>query len=117
MVGNGLEPIPIPASDIELLRERIDRLQNVEPHPYLVLGDHVRITVGPLAGLEGILVRKKNEFRIVITVEAIMKSFSIEADADTVEPIRTSAPNQQMPSLARDVRYSVVQSLRFRAHA
>jgi transcription antitermination factor NusG len=96
IVSNGPNPMTIPASDIELLRDRIDRLENIQPHPYLAIGDHVRITAGPLTGLHGILVRKKNELRIVITVEAIMKSFSIETDADAVEPVRTSIAQPDM---------------------
>jgi len=100
IVGSGPEPTAIAASDIEVLRERIDRVGNVQPHPYLAVGDYVRITAGPLAGLRGILVRKKNELRIVITVEAIMRSFSIETDVDAVEPLRTPLERPDMGYLS-----------------
>jgi transcription antitermination factor NusG len=103
IVGSRPGPIAIPTSDIELLRERIDRLGDVQPHPYLAIGDHVRVTDGPLTGLEGILIRKKNGFRIVITVEAIMKSFSIETDLCAVEPVRSPA---ELP----DVRCSLARN-------
>ena len=97
IVGSGSQPIAIPRSDIELLRERINRFGNVQPHPYPAVGDHVRITAGPLSGLQGILIRQKNGLRIVITVEAIMKSFSIETDLRAVEPARapTELPDMQ----------------------
>jgi enolase len=38
-----------------------------------------------MAGVEGILVRKKNEFRFVLTLEAIMRSVSVEVDASELE--------------------------------
>jgi transcription antitermination factor NusG len=99
IVGSASKPTAIPPYEIELLREQIDHLGNIEPHPYLAIGDRVRITAGPLAGLQGILLRKKNELRIVITVQAIMKSFSIETDVDEVEPVRSRTEQT-------DIRYS-----------
>jgi len=102
IVGTGREPIPIGASEIELLREGIDHLRNAEPHPYLMVGERARIRAGPLAGIEGIVVRRKNELRIVLTVEAIMKSFSIEVDADGVEPVGALARNEHPPTCAKN---------------
>jgi NADH:ubiquinone oxidoreductase subunit K len=40
-----------------------------------------------MAGVEGVLVRKKNEFRVVLSLEMIMRSVAVEVDADDVEPI------------------------------
>jgi transcription antitermination factor NusG len=90
-VGTARGPQPISASEIELLRDRIHEFRNLEPCPYLNAGDRVRILIGPLSGLEGILVRKKNNLRLILTVEAIRKSFSIEVDADSVESVITTA--------------------------
>lgn len=44
-----------------------------------------------MAGIEGILVRRKNEIRFVLTLEAIMRSVSVEVDADDLEPVDESA--------------------------
>ena len=41
------------------------------PHPYLKVGKRVRITTGPLEGLEGIVVREKNALRFVISLDLI----------------------------------------------
>jgi hypothetical protein len=42
---------------------------------------------GSMAGVEGVLVRKKNEFRFVLTLEAIMRSVAIEVDANDLESV------------------------------
>ncbi len=65
---------------------------NIEPHPFLNSGERVRVTCGALQGIEGILVRKKSLYRLVLTVETLAQSVSIEVDARNVEPVRSSLP-------------------------
>jgi transcription antitermination factor NusG len=74
----------IPDSYIEFIRDQL-HLQKVEPYPCPPVGNRVRIKEGALAGVEGILVRRKNEARIVLTVEAIMRSVAVEVNLDEVE--------------------------------
>ena len=83
------EPTPVPDTCIESLMEAV-RLQRIEPHPYLVIGEKVRIKNGAMGGMEGILVRKKNSFRVVITLEMIFQSMAVEVDAENLEPVSTS---------------------------
>jgi hypothetical protein len=40
-----------------------------------------------MAGLEGVLVRKKNNFRVVLALDVIMRSVAVEVDADDLEPV------------------------------
>jgi hypothetical protein len=47
----------------------------------------VRVIRGSLQGIEGILVRKKNQFRLVLSVEMLAKSVAVEIDASDVEPV------------------------------
>jgi transcription antitermination factor NusG len=84
IVGAARQPTPLPDEDIEALRNGIP-LRNAEPHSYLVAGDKVNIRKGPLAGMAGILVRKKNNLRVVLTLELIMKSISVEVDEQDLE--------------------------------
>jgi transcription antitermination factor NusG len=63
------------------------QMGKTEPHPYLRIGERVRIKSGSMAGVEGILLRKKNEFRFVLTLEAIMRSVAVEVDANNLELI------------------------------
>jgi transcription antitermination factor NusG len=90
IVGSSKEPWPLPQLEIEALRLGA-QAGKVEPHPYLKVGDRVRVKTGSMAGVEGILVRRKNEMRFVLTLEAIMRSVSVEVDANDVEPVDESA--------------------------
>ena len=86
LVGSTREAWPLPDAEIEALRAGLDR-RKPEPHPYLVVGDRVRITSGALAGMEGILVQKRNGPRVVLTLDRIMKSISVEVGFQEVERI------------------------------
>lgn len=85
-VGIAGQPAALAESEIDALRSGIQAL-NCEPHPYLVVGERVRIMHGPLAGIEGVLARKKGALRVVISLNLIMKSIAVEVDAADVEPV------------------------------
>ena len=88
LVGSSREPWPLPDFEIETLRAGLDR-RHAEPHPYLVVGNRARIRTGPLAGLEGILLRKTNGFRVILTINQIGRSISVEVDALDLEMIES----------------------------
>jgi transcription antitermination factor NusG len=90
IVGSSKEPWPLPPLEIEALRLGA-QAGKVEPHPYLKIGDKVRVRAGSMAGVEGILVRRKNQIRFVLSLEAIMRSVSVEVEAGDVEPVDDSA--------------------------
>jgi len=85
IVSRGRDPAPLSEFEIDSLRAGL-HLRTIEPHPYLVVGERVRIASGPLAGLQGILVRKNANLRVVISIDQIMQSVSVEVDASEVEP-------------------------------
>jgi transcription antitermination factor NusG len=87
LVGAGGDPAPLPIFEIESLRSGLP-LRDFESHPYLVVGERVRIHSGALAGMVGVLVRKKNNFRVVLTLDLIMQSVSVEVGIDEIEPVR-----------------------------
>ena len=87
LVGSGREPAPLESSEIESLRSELS-LREFEPHPYLVTGDRVRIHSGALAGMVGVLVRKKSKLRVVLTLDLIMQSVAVEIGADEIEPVK-----------------------------
>jgi len=88
LVGFGGHPTALPDQEIDGLRRGLTRDTRVEPHPYLKVGHRVRVRTGPLQGLEGILVRKKNVSRFVISLDLIMRSVAAEIDTDELEPLR-----------------------------
>ena len=88
LLGSGSVPSAVSDFEIESLRSGL-HLREFEPHSRLVVGRKVRITAGALAGMVGILIRKKKNFRVVITLELIMRSVAVEVDLDELEPIRS----------------------------
>jgi transcription antitermination factor NusG len=79
-------PASVPEEEIEALRTAA-RLRRAQPHPYFSLGDRVRIKAGPLKGLEGILVKQKSSSRIIVTVEFIHRSVSVELEPNDLEGV------------------------------
>lgn len=96
-------PATIPAQEIDAIRQAVERSVKIEPHPFIHRGDRVRVKSGPLDGIEGILVRKKNFSRLVLTVELLGKSAAVEVDVATVERIY-SQDNFHTPHLVDEMR-------------
>jgi transcription antitermination factor NusG len=86
IVGAGARSLPVPDSYIHSLREALRR-GKLEPYPYLAVGTPVRIRSGVMAGMHGVLLRRKNNLRVVITLEMIMKSATVEVEAEDIEPV------------------------------
>jgi transcription termination/antitermination protein NusG len=89
LIGRGREPVALPGSEIEILRRGLDQL-NADPCPYLNIGEKARVKRGPLQGMTGIVVRRKNDVRFVLSIDLIMKSVSLEIDALDLEPLPSS---------------------------
>jgi len=86
LVGFDGRPVPLPEGDIETIRTRLAGVSRVEPYPYLRSGRRVRILSGALEGLTGVVVRKKNRTRFVISLELIMRSVAVEIDDHMLGP-------------------------------
>jgi transcription antitermination factor NusG len=80
-------PAAVTENDLFGIRSALAEGLSLQPHPYLKIGRRVRICAGPLSGTEGILVRKKDRFRLVLTIDIIMRSVAVEVDASDVEPV------------------------------
>lgn len=80
-------PAPLPASELDALRRGLCEGIYAESHPYLRAGRRVVVRHGPLAGAQGVLVRRKEHLRIVISIEAIMRSVAVEIDEADVRPL------------------------------
>jgi transcription antitermination factor NusG len=75
----------IPDAEIAAIQRIVTAQLPVLPHPFLREGQHVRITRGPLTGLEGILVHAKPaKGLLVLTVELLQRSVAVEVDWDGV---------------------------------
>ncbi len=98
IVGVGRQPIPLPYEEIEMLRRGVHLLK-AEPHPILKFGDRVLIRKGPLQGMIGIVERNKNRIRVILTLDLIMKSISVEVESQDLEVVsRDPGPYGYVPA-------------------
>lgn len=86
IVGNSREPLPVPNTTIDFLRSDLCA-EKVEPYRELVVGRKVRIKNGAMQGLEGVLVRKNNNLRFVLTIDLINQHAAVEISAQNLEPV------------------------------
>jgi transcription antitermination factor NusG len=73
-------PAPLPDEDIQTIQNCLGSGHQIEPYPYLQAGRRIRVKSGPLQGLEGIILRRKNKTRFVLSFELIMRSVAVEID-------------------------------------
>jgi len=93
IVGFGGKPYPVSDTEIGALQQIVESGIHAVPFvPYLRIGERVEIKDGPLSGITGIIVQIKNQRRLVVSVDAVMKSISIDVDAYEVSncPPRSS---------------------------
>lgn len=88
----GSVPAEISHKEIFAIRRMVESTLRLEPHPFLRDGDLVRIKAGPLAGLEGIISRKKDALRLVLSIQILGQSAAVEIDGCLVERVQTVRP-------------------------
>jgi transcription antitermination factor NusG len=85
IVGIGNTPAPIAAGEIDNLRTLVAAQPLLVPWPYLHTGQRVRIARGPLAGVEGFVVRaEQGALRIVVSVDLLQRSVAAQIDRDCI---------------------------------
>ena len=80
-------PAPLPTNVIEALRTGMNQRIQMEPWEYLRAGDQVRVVSGPLIGATGVLVQFKGKLRVVITLDALMRSVAVEVGSTDIEAV------------------------------
>lgn len=88
LVGFNGTPAELPQKEMEALRASLADGVRAVPHPYLKIGQRVRVKAGALGGLEGILAKKKNGTRFVMSLDLIMRSMAVEIDVAELESVR-----------------------------
>lgn len=87
LVGFNGAPTRLGDGEVDSLRRALAQGVRAEPHTFLKVGQRVRITAGPLANLKGILVRKKGNLRVVLSLELIQRSIRVQIESESVEPL------------------------------
>ena len=97
IVGIGKCAVPVEDCEIAALQRLVESGLPVAPWPFLKAGQFVYINRGPLAGVEGIVIASKNRSRLVVSVEMLQRSVTVEIENDWAEPSR--------PAYSRSAEY------------
>jgi transcription antitermination factor NusG len=90
IVSSGRELLSVPDPYVTSLRDGL-LSHRIAPHPNVETGDRVRITTGPMFGMEGVLDRQKNDLRVVLRLEMIGRSVAVELSTADIELIDIAA--------------------------
>lgn len=91
IVSSTRQLLPIADEYITALREAL-LVHKIEPQANIGPGEWVRIRTGPLTGAEGVLERHKNGFRVLLKLEMLTRSISVEVGTDEIESCGTERP-------------------------
>jgi len=83
----GGKPHPVADEEIASLQRIVRSERDVSSFPYSTIGQRVQIIAGPLTGITGVITEFKKRHRLVISLDIIMKSISVEIDQSEVLPI------------------------------
>ena len=87
LVGFAGRPVAVPEEEFAKIRGFLKQGLRAEPHPYLKAGQRVRVRTGPLEGMEGIVLRRKNGCRLVISLQLIQRAMAVDMDGVDLEPV------------------------------
>jgi len=90
IVAFGDTAAEISGEEIAAIRRATDNALAIQPHPFLIVGDRVKVVRGPLAGVSGILQKQKDACRLVLSIQLLGRSAAVEIDATMVERISAS---------------------------
>lgn len=114
IVGAGSVPIPIEELEIAAVQAVVNSGIASEPWRYLQVGQSVRVTDGPLCGLEGILVDLGRHSHLVLSIELLQRSIAVQVPRDAIMPIpakaRVASANRDSGFAYRDTRGREVAS-------
>ena len=87
IVGLNGQAIPVPEEQIQAVQTMVEKRLHYDPHPFLQEGMRVRVKHGVLKGAEGVLLAKKQHYRLVISIDLIQKSVAVDIDSADVEAL------------------------------
>ena len=87
VVGRGNRAEPVDDTEIASIRTVALAGGSVQPWPFLRLGQRIRLQAGPLAGAEGIFLRVKDEYHLVVSITLLQRAVSVVIEKDAVAPL------------------------------
>jgi transcription antitermination factor NusG len=91
IVGFAGVPTALPDQEIESIRTLVNSELMLQPWPFLRAGQRVRVEHGPLKGVEGVVLQRKDEWRMVVSVEILQRSVSVLVDRSFLERVGSHA--------------------------
>jgi transcription antitermination factor NusG len=91
VVGFGRNPVAVEEQELAAIRAVLASGLPAQPWPYLRVGQKVRIEHGCLEGVVGILLREKDQYRVLVSVEILQRSVAVEIDRSLVRPLQVAA--------------------------
>lgn len=101
LILSGDKPAVMPEKDLEAVQILVGSGTDLAVNPRLMPGERVEVVAGPFMGIQGELVRIKNEDRLVINAPLLSSSVSVEVDVDDV----TSLEPRKVYSAVKPVSY------------
>src|SRR5947208_10499662 len=89
IVGIGGIPAPIDECEIAAIQRAVASGFGLSPHPFLQIGQRVRINGGSLYGLEGHISDVRKGDRVILSVTMLQRSVAVDVDSAWVTPIHT----------------------------
>jgi transcription antitermination factor NusG len=87
VVGPGHRPEPVDDTEIDSIRTLALSGRPVQPWPFLRSGQRVRLQAGPLMGAEGIFLRVKDEYHLIVSITLLQRAVSVVVEKDSVVPL------------------------------
>jgi transcription antitermination factor NusG len=84
-VGISGNPIPIPVEQINAIKSLLESRVGCDPYPYFTQGREVVVANGPLQGVRGRILERRGNYRLVLSIDIIQRSVSVEVDVRDIE--------------------------------
>lgn len=95
---NGM-PAPISDQEIDAVRACLAG-GIIEPHPFIAVGERVRVRSGPFEGVTGIVIRRTNQCKLVVSIGLIHQSLALEISPEDLDKVTSTGFNDLNPAAA-----------------
>lgn len=90
ILSRGSTPEPVDPDELYALQSVTRLAQSVEALPTFTVGQKVRITGGPLADVQGVVLRDNGRERLVVSISLLHRSVIAEVEREWLENIEPS---------------------------
>lgn len=87
ILGDGVNPLAIPDSEIEVVRQLLSCGYPVSPVAHIQVGMRVVVEHGPLQGIEGTVLKLKKRCQVVVSIDLLRQGVGVEMNAEWLRVI------------------------------